>query len=83
MAVFAVCLHPRSSGKQERIGCEALSATSPSAARASAEPRSGEQARLDKIVVQIAANMVAEVCSVYVLRADQRLELYATEGLNA
>ncbi len=38
------------------------------------------QARLDKIVVQIAANMVAEVCSVYVLRADQRLELYATEG---
>lgn len=40
------------------------------------------QARLDKIVVQIAANMVAEVCSVYVLRADQRLELYATEGLN-
>lgn len=26
--------------------------------------------------------MVAEVCSVYVLRADQRLELYATEGLN-
>ena len=40
------------------------------------------QTRLDKIVVQIAANMVAEVCSVYVLRADQRLELYATEGLN-
>jgi phosphotransferase system enzyme I (PtsP) len=40
------------------------------------------QARLDKIVVQIAANMVAEVCSVYVLRGDQRLELYATEGLN-
>ena len=47
----------------------------------SAEPISA-QARLDKIVVQIAANMVAEVCSVYVLRADQRLELYATEGLN-
>ena len=40
------------------------------------------QARLDKIVVHIAANMVAEVCSVYVLRADSRLELYATEGLN-
>ncbi|HEY8578409.1 MAG TPA: phosphoenolpyruvate--protein phosphotransferase, partial [Beijerinckiaceae bacterium] len=39
------------------------------------------QARLDRIVVQIASNMVAEVCSVYVLRADQRLELYATEGL--
>lgn len=47
----------------------------------SAEPV-GAQARLDKIVVQIAANMVAEVCSVYVLRADDRLELYATEGLN-
>jgi phosphotransferase system, enzyme I, PtsP len=40
------------------------------------------QERLDKIVVLIAANMVAEVCSVYVLRADGTLELYATEGLN-
>ncbi len=40
------------------------------------------QTRLDRIVVHIAANMVAEVCSVYVLRADGRLELYATEGLN-
>ncbi len=39
------------------------------------------QARLDRIVVHIAANMVAEVCSVYVLRADSRLELFATEGL--
>ncbi len=46
-----------------------------------AEPVS-PQARLDKIVVHIAASMVAEVCSVYVLRADGRLELYATEGLN-
>jgi hypothetical protein len=33
-------------------------------------------------VVLIAANMVAEVCSVYVLRVDGTLELYATEGLN-
>jgi phosphotransferase system enzyme I (PtsP) len=40
------------------------------------------QDRLDKIVVLIAANMVAEVCSVYVLRVDATLELYATEGLN-
>ena len=40
------------------------------------------QVRLDRIVVHIAANMVAEVCSVYVLRADVTLELYATEGLN-
>ncbi|GGK40404.1 phosphoenolpyruvate--protein phosphotransferase [Salinarimonas ramus] len=46
-----------------------------------AEPIS-TQDRLDRIVVLIAANMVAEVCSVYVLRADQTLELYATEGLN-
>src|SRR6201985_1702713 len=40
------------------------------------------QERLDKIVVLIAANMVAEVCSTYVLRVDTTLELYATEGLN-
>nr|WP_316656455.1 phosphoenolpyruvate--protein phosphotransferase [uncultured Gellertiella sp.] len=40
------------------------------------------QERLDRIVRQIAQNMVAEVCSVYVLRADGVLELYATEGLN-
>ena len=40
------------------------------------------QARLDKIVTQIASNMVAEVCSVYVQRSDGRLELFATEGLN-
>ena len=46
-----------------------------------AEPVS-PQARLDKIVVHIASNMVAEVCSVYVLRSDGRLELFATEGLN-
>ncbi|WP_373236575.1 phosphoenolpyruvate--protein phosphotransferase [Cohaesibacter celericrescens] len=40
------------------------------------------QERLNEIVRLIAANMVAEVCSVYVLRADSLLELYATEGLN-
>ena len=40
------------------------------------------QARLDRIVHHIALNMVAEVCSLYVLRADGVLELYATEGLN-
>jgi phosphotransferase system, enzyme I, PtsP len=44
--------------------------------------RVSAQERLDKIVVLIAANMVAEVCSVYVLRVDSTLELYATEGLN-
>lgn len=40
------------------------------------------QERLDRIVRDIAANMVAEVCSLYVLRSDSVLELYATEGLN-
>lgn len=40
------------------------------------------QERLDRIVRQIASNMVAEVCSVYILRSDSVLELYATEGLN-
>src|SRR6188474_3241575 len=44
-----------------------------------AEPVSAQD-RLDKVVL-IAANMVAEVCSVYVLRVDGTLELYATEGL--
>ncbi len=47
-----------------------------------AEPVSAQE-RLDKVVVLIAANMVAEVCSVYVLRVDGTLELYATEGLKA
>ncbi len=41
------------------------------------------QIRLDKIAKLIAANMVAEVCSVYVLREGGWLELYATEGLRA
>ncbi|MGN6470858.1 MAG: phosphoenolpyruvate--protein phosphotransferase [Rhizobiaceae bacterium] len=40
------------------------------------------QERLDRIVREIASNMVAEVCSLYILRADSVLELYATEGLN-
>ncbi|WP_102960962.1 phosphoenolpyruvate--protein phosphotransferase [Mangrovicella endophytica] len=40
------------------------------------------QARLDEIVRQIAQNMVSEVCSLYVLRADGVLELFATYGLN-
>lgn len=45
-----------------------------------AEPVAAQK-RLDKIVTLIAANMVAEVCSIYVLRAAGDLELYATEGL--
>ena len=39
------------------------------------------QARMDQLVTTIAANMVAEVCSIYLLR-DGVLELFATEGLN-
>jgi len=45
-----------------------------------AEPVTAQE-RLDKIVKTIASNMVAEVCSIYVLRGDSRLELFATEGL--
>jgi phosphotransferase system enzyme I (PtsP) len=47
-----------------------------------AEPETA-QVKLDKIVRLIAANMVAEVCSIYVMRAGDILELYATEGLRA
>ncbi|KGM34800.1 peptidase [Inquilinus limosus MP06] len=40
------------------------------------------QSRLDKIVTLIAAEMVAEVCSCYVSRPGDVLELFATIGLN-
>ena len=40
------------------------------------------QVKLDKLVSVIAANMVAEVCSIYLRRAGQVMELFATEGLN-
>ena len=44
--------------------------------------RSGTaQERLDRIVRVIAAEMVAEVCSAYIMRAGEVLELFATEGL--
>jgi phosphotransferase system enzyme I (PtsP) len=41
------------------------------------------QERLDKIVRLIAMEMVAEVCSCYLMRAGEVLELFATVGLNA
>ena len=44
-----------------------------------AEPL-GSQARLDKIVGLIAGNMHADVCSFYVLRDDNQLELFANRG---
>ena len=45
------------------------------------EPGDG-QARLNKIVKQIAGVMVTEVCSIYLKRQDGSLELFASEGLN-
>lgn len=39
------------------------------------------QERLNRIVTLIAADMVAEVCSCYIMRAGEVLELFATEGL--
>lgn len=39
------------------------------------------QERLDRVVRVIAQNMVAEVCSIYLKRAGNVLELFATEGL--
>jgi phosphotransferase system enzyme I (PtsP) len=38
--------------------------------------------RLHQIVRTIAADMVAEVCSAYIMRPGEVLELFATEGLN-
>ncbi|MEM6905541.1 MAG: GAF domain-containing protein, partial [Pseudomonadota bacterium] len=41
------------------------------------------QQRLDQVVKLVAANMVAEVCSIYLKRDERTLELCATEGLKA
>ena len=41
------------------------------------------QSRLNRIVHVIAQNMVAEVCSIYLTRAGDVLELFATEGLKS
>ncbi len=41
------------------------------------------QDRLNRIVQLIAADMVAEVCSIYVVRSGEILELSATQGLRA
>jgi phosphotransferase system enzyme I (PtsP) len=40
------------------------------------------QARLNMVVRIIAQSMVAEVCSIYLRRSTNDLELFATEGLN-
>ncbi|RCL03440.1 MAG: PtsP [Candidatus Tokpelaia sp. JSC161] len=50
--------------------------------RALMEDDIAPQMRLDRLVQEIARNMDAEVCSLYILRSDGMLELYASEGLN-
>ena len=40
------------------------------------------QTRLDHMVTQIANEMVADVCSIYLRRNDGTMELCATEGLS-
>ena len=41
----------------------------------------GGQEKLDRVVTLIASSMVADVCSIYLLRSAGDLELFATEGL--
>src|ERR1700753_4137240 len=50
--------------------------------REAMEGDNSAQARLDMVVRIIALSMVAEVCSLYLRRANDDLELFATEGLN-
>ncbi|MGB1540570.1 MAG: phosphoenolpyruvate-utilizing N-terminal domain-containing protein, partial [Rickettsiales bacterium] len=45
-----------------------------------AQPETG-QARLDALVKVIASEFLSEVCSIYLMRAGDVLELFATEGL--
>jgi phosphotransferase system enzyme I (PtsP) len=40
------------------------------------------QERLDHLTRVIASHVVADVCSIYLRRPDDQLELYSTEGLN-
>ncbi|MEM9232862.1 MAG: phosphoenolpyruvate--protein phosphotransferase [Pseudomonadota bacterium] len=47
-----------------------------------AESGGSPQGKLDQLTKAIAANMVGDVCSIYVRRADDMLELFASEGLN-
>jgi len=50
--------------------------------RALAEEGAGQE-RLDKIVDLIATSLITEVCSIYLFRDDETLELCATKGLEA
>lgn len=47
-----------------------------------ADPSAAGQTRLDRIVEIIASSMQTEVCSIYLFRDAETLELCATEGLN-
>jgi phosphotransferase system enzyme I (PtsP) len=51
--------------------------------RETMEEGQSAQSRLDTVVRIIASSMVAEVCSIYLRRTSEELELFATEGLNA
>ena len=51
--------------------------------RETMEEAQSAQSRLDTVVHIIASSMVAEVCSIYLRRTSEELELFATEGLNA
>ncbi len=51
--------------------------------RETMEEAQSAQVRLDTVVRIIANSMIAEVCSIYLRRASEELELFATEGLNA
>ncbi|MEL6597310.1 MAG: GAF domain-containing protein, partial [Pseudomonadota bacterium] len=50
--------------------------------RATLAEDSAGQARLDRITHLIADSMRTEVCSIYLFRDPETLELCATEGLN-
>ena len=50
--------------------------------RETMEEGQSAQTRLDTVVHIIASSMVAEVCSIYLRRTSEELELFATEGLN-
>ncbi len=87
----------RANGKCDRIGHDLLiqgtratmaqRQTSPTPRRLLARVRDvmagagTAQERLNEIVAIIATDMVAEVCSIYVQRAGEVLELFATQGL--
>ncbi|MEL6316318.1 MAG: phosphoenolpyruvate--protein phosphotransferase [Pseudomonadota bacterium] len=80
--------HGRDGGAQSRVLLrrirETLARSSEGAGQDGAGADGGRtQQRLTQIVRLIATNMVAEVCSIYLLKRDGALEMVATEGLKA